>query len=174
MIFIYQAEANNAQQRKAQQPPAKLADYGGSKSILGRSTTLQLWKLLFKKKTSHITSQLFFTSKISNNQISKTWIGWIFFFDVVSQLSEGFLTLGFSPSIHNHQESSRSSGTPHSSSGPHNTNRITHPKPITIFLSIDSTVRWMEVISYDMVWHDFLTLDYDVFFSLPYKKPHYT
>lgn len=93
-----------------------------------------------------------------------------FFFDVVSQLSEGFLTLGFSPSIHNHQESSRSSGTPHSSSGPHNTNRITHPKPITIFLSIDSTVRWMEVISYDMVWHDFLTLDYDVFFPFLTKS----
>lgn len=32
----------------------------------------------------------------------------------------------------------------------------------------------MEVISYDMVWHDFLTLDYDGICPLPYKKPHYT
>ena len=174
MIFIYKAEAS----RPATKSPSRLPN---SQTTEDRNQSLEGQPLfscgsffLKKNKPHNLTSHNFFLlQQITGIRSQKLGLD-DFFFDVVSQLSEGFLTLGFSPSIHNHQESSRSSGTPHSSSGPHNTNRITHPKPITIFLSIDSTVRWMEVISYDMVWHDFLTLDYDVFFSLPYKKPHYT
>lgn len=44
--FHLQGRGKQRPATKSPSRPAKLADYGGSKSILGRSTTFQLWKLL--------------------------------------------------------------------------------------------------------------------------------
>lgn len=72
--------------------PAKLADYGGSKSILGRSTTFQLWKLLCKKNKSHnIISPFFLLQQITGIRSQKLGLD-DFFFRCFSPDFGGFLT----------------------------------------------------------------------------------